>query len=67
MENVRVGMVVQLKSGGPFMTIGEEKPRGSSNKYLCVWFNDKTYLEGFFHPEALKTVKDDGVSGFGRL
>ncbi|WP_267890152.1 YodC family protein [Allorhizobium taibaishanense] len=34
----QIGDVVQLKSGGPLMTIASQESGGAWN---CVWFNEK--------------------------
>jgi uncharacterized protein YodC (DUF2158 family) len=53
-----VGEVVQLKSGGPLMTvqsIGDYTMSGGLNSgVLCVWFDDKKKLEDVFHPDSLE-------------
>lgn len=36
----RVGDVVQLKSGGPLMTIGSIGRSGDSITAFCAWFSD---------------------------
>ncbi len=36
-ESFKVGDVVELKSGGPRMTIAE--PNGSGDGYNCIWFD----------------------------
>ena len=47
---MRKGDVVQLKSGGPPMTVSEEIPNGS---WKCHWFLEWELKEGFFTPESL--------------
>lgn len=52
MQNFEVGDVVQLKSGGPRMTVVEVKPEGIT----CQWYSkeDEDYKSGIFAPDALK-------------
>lgn len=49
---MKVGDVVQLKSGGPRMTVVEVKPEGIT----CQWYSkeDEDYKSGIFAPDALK-------------
>ena len=50
-----IGDQVQLKSGGPTMTITDSGL--SSNSYVgCTWFSGKKAERGTFPPEALKPV-----------
>ena len=56
-ETFNVGAVVQLKSGGPKMTvetIGRD-PEGRPT-VCCVWFDGKTQMHGVFPPDAVKAV-----------
>lgn len=56
MEYFSVGDAVQLKSGGPVMTVESVDEEGLN----CVWFVDETTLplQRYF---TLKTVKKVGV------
>lgn len=51
----KVGDVVQLKSGGPLMTVSYLSDKG---KFTCYWFNESggAYESKFaeFKPEMLK-------------
>lgn len=52
----QIGHVVQLKSGGPVMTVqdvGDFSPMGPNPGVLCVWFDDKKRDEKIFHPDTL--------------
>jgi uncharacterized protein YodC (DUF2158 family) len=57
-ESLKVGDVVQLKSGGPKMTIEHIGRYGTSSdaKAKCTWFEDAKKHEGLFSPEALSRV-----------
>jgi uncharacterized protein YodC (DUF2158 family) len=46
---MKQGDVVQLKSGGPLMTVQEVKPTA----ILCSWFDDKHNLKNAAFPEAM--------------
>jgi uncharacterized protein YodC (DUF2158 family) len=44
MADIKKGDEVQLKSGGPIMTVsdlGDWAPTGPENGAMCVWFDDK--------------------------
>ncbi len=50
-----VGDVVQLKSGGPSMTVVLLDARG----VCCNWFDGGTLLQGTFSPDALRPAVPD--------
>jgi len=50
--NVKIGDVVQLKSGGPKMTVNEI----ANTQTNCVWFVGGSRESGNFDPEALEKV-----------
>jgi uncharacterized protein YodC (DUF2158 family) len=54
-ELYSVGDIVQLKSGGPEMTVQKaaESPLGD---YKCQWFAGKKLEFGFFPHDSLKRV-----------
>lgn len=57
MSNFNVGDVVQLKSGGPLMTvhsIGDYSPTGPNPGLLCVWFDGNKKVEDIFDPRAVE-------------
>ncbi len=47
---MKVGDVVQLKSGGPAMTVEGER----DGQTWCKWFDGPTVQEGAFKTDALK-------------
>ena len=54
------GDVVQLKSGGPLMTIDDIGKYGygeENDKAKCVWFDAKKRYEDIFSFESLKKVE----------
>jgi uncharacterized protein YodC (DUF2158 family) len=49
------GDKVQLKSGGPIMTVDAKMNSGfHTGKYHCQWFNGATLKEGIFAFDSLK-------------
>ncbi|MCY4592540.1 MAG: DUF2158 domain-containing protein [Alphaproteobacteria bacterium] len=64
MATHKIGDTVQLKSGGPVMTINGEEAYGDN--LLCVWFAGTVCKEGSFHPDALapagSSAQPEGVS-----
>lgn len=60
-NEVGVGDVVELKSGGPQMTIaeiGDYSPMGVAERdqAKCVWFDGKKRMEEIFEIATLKKV-----------
>jgi uncharacterized protein YodC (DUF2158 family) len=61
MSDFKVGDVVQLKSGGPLMTvhsIDNFSPTGPDPGLLCVWFADTKKVEAVFDPRAVQHYVD---------
>lgn len=56
MENPKPGMVVQLKSGGPKMTIAEVNPKFGAR---CIWFLEGKQEGKFFKPETLDLFEEE--------
>ncbi len=53
------GAVVQLKSGGPTMTVSDFAAFGmgeTEESYLCRWFEKTTVKEGLFKEASLRRV-----------
>ena len=44
----KVGDTVQLKSGGPIMTIEKIAMYGEERKAACVWFEKTKKMQGVF-------------------
>jgi len=55
MGQIQVGDVVQLKSGGPRMTVTGFKPTGVA---ICVWFDSAEKEVGLFNVSALTKTED---------
>ena len=51
MDNMKKGDTVQLKSGGPIMTVGDKNLSGA---YNCDWFEGAKLMHGSFYTEQLK-------------
>jgi len=53
------GEVVQLKSGGPEMTVTYAGPGafGSGKIVRCMWFNGNKQMSGEFPPDSLKRAE----------
>jgi len=52
-QALKAGDVVQLKSGGPDMTISHLDPK-NANSFFCQWFNDQHCFEEYFQRGSLK-------------
>jgi uncharacterized protein YodC (DUF2158 family) len=54
-EEFKAGDLVELKSGGPEMTV-KEAGKANSGKYLvwCDWFDDSKKMSDAFAPESLR-------------
>ena len=53
-QQFKTGDLVQLKSGGPPMTVRE---LASEGVYLCMWFSGPTLKNGSFPPDSLKAAE----------
>lgn len=56
-EKFEIGDVVQLKSGGPEMTIAQIDSNGM--EITCRWFLDGHPRREFFHPKTLRKPLTD--------
>lgn len=53
---MKLGATMQLKSGGPQMTVVAVS-KESRNRVCCGWFSsDNQYRDTWFHTDALKEV-----------
>lgn len=57
MENLKVGDVVQLKSGGPKMTICQKPWNENKNLAQCQWFKNEESVRDVFHLDTLQLAK----------
>jgi len=58
-QKFKVGDIVQLKSGGPKMTVTDDASVGGFIR--CNWFAGAKLNHGSFTPDALLLVSDDGA------
>lgn len=69
MADIKAGDVVQLKSGGPKMTVSQigdfVMSKGIENGAKCTWFDKTTLKEDVFHMEALKLYETPAVGAIG--
>jgi uncharacterized protein YodC (DUF2158 family) len=63
MEDFAIGDVVQLRSGGPKMTVHGVVSDGD---VVCQWFEGNEVHDENFPNEALKKVEQVGVGGSRR-
>ena len=56
-KEFKTGDIVELKSGGPKMTVQEFN--GGFQKFVCQWFAGKKLERGTFLGEQLKRVDQD--------
>ncbi|WP_420488958.1 YodC family protein [Phytobacter diazotrophicus] len=56
-NNLAVGTVVQLKSGGPLMTVSYISIK-SPGEYTCIWFLNGDIKSNQFKGDTLKIVND---------
>lgn len=63
MNTFKIGDIVQLKSGGPWMTVSSEQDE-DSNKVNCKWFNSDNFEQSFqlcnenFHIDSLRLKEE---------
>ena len=64
MAEFKTGDLVQLKSGGPTMTV-KSAPDDStySDEYHCVWFAGSKLSDGHFLADSLLSVDENKSSG----
>lgn len=58
MAKFKAGDIVQLKSGGPNMTVSEHD--ASFKRYECTWFAGRKCEHAYFPETSLVTAEDDG-------
>ena len=54
MPQFRIGDIVQLRSGGPDMTVSHILPSGNA---FCVWFDGLERREDTFPPDVLQLAE----------
>ncbi|GAG89776.1 unnamed protein product [marine sediment metagenome] len=55
-QELKIGDTVELKAGGPPMTIADYAADGK--RFRCQWFVGEKLEEGFFTPDSLKLVNE---------
>jgi uncharacterized protein YodC (DUF2158 family) len=62
MANFKIGDVVQLKSGGPQMTISELSgaPGSQDFEVKCIWFEKSKQLSNWFVADTLIPANNSG-------
>jgi uncharacterized protein YodC (DUF2158 family) len=61
-DQITVGTVVELKSGGPDMTVSEVKSWNGVTTAWCDWFEGKDKKTGSFPVTSLKAVTEESGS-----
>ena len=62
----KTGLVVQLKSGGPLMTVAGYGQDGNGNvRVNCTWFNDKQDERNGAYPEDAPEEYKEGAGIWG--
>lgn len=57
MNDITIGDIVELKSGGPAMTVNRIQ---TISMYWCIWFDkDNKLQEAYFKPSLLKRVNNE--------
>jgi len=59
MEELEVGDIVQLKSGGPKMTVDEVERGGDPDRILCRWFAGSKHEHGAFKKQTLTKILEN--------
>jgi uncharacterized protein YodC (DUF2158 family) len=54
----KIGDTVQLKSGGPAMTVKQpDDGPHSDGECLCQWFGGRKLEQGYFHRDTLRKIE----------
>lgn len=61
-EEIKVGDVVMLRSGGPRMTVGSVERTGSGQHAFCYWFGEGGVKTDKFPSAILDIVNDEDDS-----
>jgi uncharacterized protein YodC (DUF2158 family) len=59
MQQFKIGDIVQLRSGGPNMTVEDIEPIPGKNLIDCQWFAGGKLNHGRFPPESLTKVEEE--------
>ena len=55
-DQIQIGDVVRLKSGGPDMTVNGHGSGAYNGQLNCKWFDDKEEKHGWFRAATLEKV-----------
>ncbi len=55
-ETYKIGDIVQLKSGGPKMTVDTIPKLPTHNHYGCTWFAGAKKEQSSFHVDVIETA-----------
>ncbi len=58
-DQITAGIVVQLKSGGPHMTVSRIRELNGETRVDCDWFEGTKAQHGTFPPASLKVVTEE--------
>jgi len=58
MKKFKTGDIVQLKSGGPKMTV-ERVSLDLDSQYLCQWFSGSKLNSGWFPSDSIIKVEEE--------
>ena len=59
-QKFKIGDLVQLKSGGPKMTVTKTGDAYVENpEYVCKWFGGRKLEQGYFPLDSLELAKAD--------
>lgn len=59
MKKFKSGEIVQLKSGGPKMTVSKSDAIGINDEVYCKWFSGSKLADGWFGTEMLEKVDSE--------
>jgi uncharacterized protein YodC (DUF2158 family) len=57
MQILKTGDIVELKSGGPKMTV-KTRMNSDLDSYECQWFNDRKLKYSYFKGDSLKLLPE---------
>jgi uncharacterized protein YodC (DUF2158 family) len=63
MTSLREGDVVQLKSGGPKMTVDAVRDQTGQLQAMCSWFNGAIRASDLFELHSLRSLEDSAPRG----
>ena len=58
-EELHLGQIVKLKSGGPEMTVQSKSSSSEGVRYWCQWFAGKKLERGVFSRQSLELIEPE--------